>query len=298
MRPTAALFVFLIACLAAGTLLAYPVALSGLSDAPPHRIATRLTQFIILLGIWPVLRAFGVANRSALGLAPPWGTTSRTVARGWVLGVGILAALSLSLYGLGVRVPDPRSPTDLHRVLVTGVEALGAGLLIGLLEEVFFRGAVFSAARRQGSAAGAMLWSSLLYALLHFLKPQAVDAAQPMDWSLSWTLFAGTFDGLAGVQQPDSLLALFLAGMLLGAIREHTGHIAYCIGIHAGWVFVIRLTRLFTDGNDASPYAFLAGDYDGVIGYLAALWLGLLLAAGWVALRWRDRRPESRTDPR
>lgn len=297
MKPFAIFFLFLLACLVAGALLAYPVVLTDLVHAPPHRIATRLTQVFILVGFWPFLRWLQLDTRTAIGLGTHWSAFRQTLGLGWLGGVCILLVLSLTLFVLGVRIPDPGAFRLNTRLLETALQGLAAGLLIATIEEIFFRGALFTAIRRQGSAAEALVWSSLLYALLHFLKPHALDASQPLDWSLSWALFAGTFTDFSGWDQLGSLLALFLAGMLLAAIREHTGHVGYCVGIHAGWVFVIKLTRHLTDGNDASPYAFLAGDYDGVTGYLAALWLSLLLAIGWIALRRRNRRAAQAADP-
>ncbi len=75
--------------------------------------------------------------------------------------------------------------------------------------------------------------------------------------------------------------ALTLAGVFLALVRERTGHIGWCIGLHAGWVFVIQVTRYLTVGNDASPYAFLTGGYDGVIGWLAVGWIGALAVGYW-----------------
>lgn len=298
MKPTALIFLFLLTCLVAGTLLTYPIVLGALVDAPPHRVATRLSQFCILVGIWPLVRAMGVANRSALGLGTDGMALGRALALGWMGGVVILAVLSLSLWGLGVRLPAPGALDSLARLLGAAVHALVAGLLIAVGEEFFFRGAVFSAVRRRGSAVEAMIWSSLLFALLHFLKPHALGPAYPLEWSMSWALFSGTFSGFSVREQIDSLLALFLAGLLLAAIRERSGHIGYCIGLHAGWVFVIKLTRLLTDNDEGSPYAFLAGNYDGVIGYLAAAWLGLLLLLWWGINRARARQAANPTEPR
>ena len=298
MKPTAIFFLFLLVCLAAGALLTYPVVQTTLVDAPPHRIATRLTQLFILAGFWPFVRVLGLNNRLAFGVGAGRAELGRSLVLGWLMGVGILAALSFSLYGLGVRVPAPPVSGLPCKLIEVGLQALAAGMLIAMVEEVFFRGTLFSAVRRQGSAAHAMLWSSFLYALLHFLKPHALGPVYAVDWTLSWTLFAGTFTDFPGREELDSMLALFLAGLLLAAVRERTGHIGYCIGIHAGWVFVIKLTRFLTDGNPTSPYAFLVGDYDGLTGYLAALWLGLLLFLWWGINRARARQAEIPTEPR
>jgi hypothetical protein len=91
----------------------------------------------------------------------------------------------------------------------------------------------------------------------------------------------------------DSFVALILVGVFLGMVRERTGHIGWCIGLHAGWVFVIQVARYLTDGNDASPYAFLTGDYDGVIGWLAAGWLATLSAGYAGLIRRADPRSAS-----
>lgn len=285
MKATALFFLFLAACLVGGTLLTYPLMLSALVDAPPHRVATRLTQLLILLGIWPLLRSMGLANRPDLGLGSDWGALGRTLILGWLAGMGMLLVLSLGLYGLGIRLGTPQALGSVRMLVQAALQALGAGLLIALVEELFFRGALFSAIRRGGSAFSTLFWSSLLFALIHFLKPPVLPRDEPLGWSLSWDLFAGTFNRTALLGNLDSLLALFFAGLLLAALRERSGHIGYCIGVHAGWIFVIKLTRLLTDGNPASPYAFLVGSYDGVTGTLAAAWLGLLLLGGWWILR-------------
>jgi hypothetical protein len=81
-----------------------------------------------------------------------------------------------------------------------------------------------------------------------------------------------------------------MAGLLLALVRERAGHIGWCIGLHAGWVLVIQASRRLTDVNDDSPLSFLVGDYDGIIGWLAALWIGLLMALYWPGLAlWRSQ---------
>lgn len=82
-------------------------------------------------------------------------------------------------------------------------------------------------------------------------------------------------------QNLDSLTAVFAAGVLLALVRERTGHIGWCIGLHAGWIFVIQVTRRVTDVNSASDLAFWVGGYDDFIGWLAVAWIGALTVAYW-----------------
>ena len=95
-------------------------------------------------------------------------------------------------------------------------------------------------------------------------------------------MLAGMFhqyDDFAGFA--DSFIALFAAGLLLSLIRERSGNIALCIGIHAGWVLTIKLTREVTNAATDAPAAFLIGSYDNIIGWAAAVVLGLVTLWYW-----------------
>ncbi len=85
----------------------------------------------------------------------------------------------------------------------------------------------------------------------------------------------------------DSFIALFAVGLFLALVREHTGSIALGMGMHTGWVFVIKLTKKATETDWQSPYSTLIGHYDGVIGWLATGWIGVItLGVYW----WSRRR--------
>lgn len=290
MRETAVFFTYLLLCLALAAALAVPLVATGWIDAPPQRIMGRLAQVFILLGLWPFLRWCRLAERGALGLALTWPALRRRVFQGWLIGVGILGLLVLALVALEVRFPLPWSAALVIRLLEKAVAALIGGLLIGVLEELFFRGALFSAIRRHGGLAPAVIGSAALYALVHFLKPGALPPGVAFDAAGAWQMFIGVFSGLFEWRHLDSLVALFVAGVFLALVRERTGHIGWCIGLHAGWVFVIQVSRRATGSDEAATLGFLTGGYDGVIGWLAALWLGLLaLGFWWLALARRQR---------
>ena len=92
----------------------------------------------------------------------------------------------------------------------------------------------------------------------------------------------GQISGLDATVSLDSFLALAAVGVFLSLIRLKTGSLAQCIGVHAGWVLVIKVFRKMTDLDPMSPWAFLVGNYDGTIGYLA---LGYVLMLG-LAYYW------------
>jgi hypothetical protein len=290
MKETGIFFFYLFACLILGALVTYPLVQTGWIEQDPHRVMGRLAQVFILIGLWPFLKAMGLNHRQALGYDEPRPLFLRALWRGWLLGVVMLLVLVLSLLVLDVRVPDVEGEGWLPGLLKKSIQVLIGGVLTGFLEETFFRGALFSAIRRNGGAAAAILWSSLLFALLHFMKPHTLPDGVAFDWAGTWQMFVHVFAGVFQWKHVDSMAALFLVGFFLALVRERSGHIGWCVGLHAGWIFVIQVTRHLTDGNDASPNAWLAGGYDGTIGWLAVAWVGLLTLGLWLFTRGNGER--------
>jgi len=286
MRTTALFFGFLLLCLAVAALLTVPIMDTGWLHFPPERVMGRLTQVLILLGIWPLLRRLQLANRRDLGYGVPRPAFLRALGLGWIYGILILLGLALALLGLEVRVPDP-DPGSWSWIAGKALQAVVAGLLIAVLEETFFRGALFAAIRRREGLAPAILWSAGLYAVLHLMKPSALPAGVPFDWAGAWAMFAGVFLDVFQWRHLDTFLALLMVGVFLALVRDFTGHIGWCVGLHAGWVFVIQVTRRLTDGNPSSGLSFLTGDYDGIIGWLSLMWIGALALGYW---RWGGRQ--------
>ena len=64
-------------------------------------------------------------------------------------------------------------------------------------------------------------------------------------------------------------------------MRAWRGNIALAIGVHAGWVLVIKVGKTLTHKDETAPLAFLSGSYDGVIGWLVTAYLALLILAVW-----------------
>ena len=292
MRPTAIFFFYLLGCLTLGALLTQPLLETGWIDVPPHRVMSRLAQGFMLLGFWPLLKWFRCNHRQALGYGVSMHMLLRSIAWGWVLGALMLAVLVLVLIALEIRVLDERA-FQLGPLLHKSLQTLLGGLLVAVLEETFFRGALQSAIHEKSSLLAALLWSAWLYALVHFMKPHPLPEGRAVDWAGIWHLFSRVFFDAFQWAHLDSFIALWLAGLLLGLIRARAGHLGWSIGLHAGWVFVLQLARFLTDGNPASPLAFWVGSYDGIIGWLGSLWIGSVL----LLYAWRTRRTRAATKP-
>lgn len=285
MRATALFFAYLLGCLLLAAPLGLALLQSQMIDEAPARVLGRAAQMLMLLGLWPFLHSLGLADRVSLGFTFTAAQLRRQIAVGWILGALMMAGILALLVVSGARVLDIGQSGWLIAVLKTALRALLAGLLIALLEESFFRGALFTAIRRQGSLMQAAGWSAALYALVHFMKPHAPPVDHAGDAAAMLWMLGSVFSGLLDLRHLDSMFALWLAGVLLALLRARSGGIALGIGLHAGWVFVIQTGRRLSDGVDQSGWAWLAGDYDGVIGWLAAALLALLILLERVSCR-------------
>jgi hypothetical protein len=86
-------------------------------------------------------------------------------------------------------------------------------------------------------------------------------------------LLAGTLHLFA---QPlaiaDAFLCLLAVGIVLGTIRAATGNIAACIGLHAGWVWVMLVVHELSQPLRSAPASFLLSRFDGFLGWLLLPW--------------------------
>lgn len=277
---------FLLSALTCGIFGTYLVELTG---AAPHKIIGRLGLLLALIGCWPWVRAQGLANRRDLGFAPPIGAFARTIGFGFAVGILMLTILAGALLWLDVRLINPELPVDPYRLPRGFAAGAVSGLLVGLIEESLFRGALFSAVRRQTGFLTSAIAPSLLFAALHFFKPQPLPTQASIDLTGCFLSLTQAVPNLFQAQHADSFLALALCGFLLALIREKTGHIGWCIGVHAGWIVVIRLLTSYTQANPNASFGWLIGSYDGVIGWLAVTWLALVTPIYWVLGRIRTR---------
>ncbi|MEE8264521.1 MAG: hypothetical protein V3R40_04610 [Gammaproteobacteria bacterium] len=112
-----------------------------------------------------------------------------------------------------------------------------------------------------------------LYAAVHFIRPRIEIPFDDVGWFSGFTVLSDFFSSYWNLGFLDSFLALLAAGIFLALVRLKTGHIGYCIGIHAGWVLSLKMTKRLTGLDYQSDWGFLVGNYDGIIGYLALTWL-------------------------
>ncbi|MBS35782.1 MAG: hypothetical protein CMO26_07645 [Thiotrichales bacterium] len=298
-RSLTALVVYIAAVLVAGALLAYPVMLALIAagqQAPEfHSVMGRCMKVLALLGLFPLMRFLGLRGSEPWGFAGPKARFFKELAWGYGFGALILLVLVLTLLALGVRVPNSRVVVSVELLVHSVVVGIVAGLIVATLEEVWFRGALHTVFSRASGAVTAVVGTALLYAWVHFLKADAAMTPDTVRWSSGLEMLGPVFASLTDVENWDSILALFVAGLFLGVLRASSVSIACCIGVHAGWVLVIKVSKDLTRLDHRSELAWMTGNYDGVIGYLAAIWLASILIAYtyWYRRRERQRRTDA-----
>ena len=243
--------------------LVWPVA-----ELPFRRVFNRAVLLVALAGLWPLLRYVGICSWDAVG----WARSAdwwRQLGWGLMLGIGSLSVVALLLLWADGRQVDwgRKWPQLSSRV---GQYALTAAV-VAVMEETFFRGGLQRALRQDWPAPAAVALTSVVYAAVHFLKPERVAIAPAeVTWSSGFTCLAGVFAGSLG--QPDVGVVfgtLVLVGWVLGWAFEWTAALYLPIGLHAGWVLPNELCKWLKIGNPAREP-----------------WTWPLLLAVWGAVAW------------
>lgn len=280
MRPLKAIAIYAVAVVVLGALLAPWLfwlvqwlaanveSLQGLARHPFKRLFNRSLMIVALLGLWPLLRNLGYRSWAEVGYPrhPAW---PRELALGYLLGLASLALAVTVTVMLGRRQLDWSE--------LTGAGLVGqlflTGIVVALIEETFFRGAIQGALQRGFKAPVALIASSAVYSALHFLQPQKFKLA-PEDvtvWSGFDCLGVIVSRSLAAEGILIAFVSLFLAGLILGWTFYKTGRLAIAIGLHAGWVLANELVRALDGGKvieDWITWLALLGLWAGIAWWL------------------------------
>jgi uncharacterized protein len=287
-RPARALAVYLLAVFLLGALLAPWLFHAVQSLAPAHprverfadmpfsRYVNRSLLAVALLGLPLFVRASGIRQWRDVGV-PPGLVRWRALGTAFAVGFLSLALVCLIAVLAGGRELRPRSGGELLGHLAG---ALATALVVATVEELLFRGAIFGGLRRSTGWVPALVVSSLVYALVHFLgRPENPTV---VDWSAGLRVLPTMLAGGADLRTLlPAVLNLTLAGAILALAFHRSGDLSASIGLHAGWIFWLRYYGFLTRGVEgADPWFW--GTRAVVDGWLASLALvavlGLVLA--------------------
>ncbi len=263
-------------CEAAGTHLFWADLADSVFDSPFRRVNDRVVLVLVLILLAPAYKLSGLHGRADFGVPP-----RRDGGR--LFGAGLLvAALSMLLvYGAGL-LAGVYAPAPLESGIGASVlKVILGALLIGVIEEILFRGFILNALRKSLGALPAVLLGSALFAAVHFIKP--AEPAVTNRWFSGLLLLSSPFAQAGPTFWPE-VCTLFCMGTVLATLSLWTGSVYLAIGLHAGWVWIMMLFRLFTDNQGHLTWLYGPGEWisKGWIGPLTAL---VVLAAVLVSRR-------------
>jgi len=185
-----------------------------------------------LVLLWPLLRALRVASWRDLAL-------EKNPRAGADLGMGFaIAAIPLLCCGavvIAIHIYSLR-----HAFLWDKMPAvLIAASIVPILEELLFRGFILGVLLRSFSRLGALLLTSGLFSIVHFLKaPEATTPNDAVRWFSGFDSIAHSFGQFGDpMLLAAGFLTLFAIGCILADARLQTASLWLPIGLHAGWIF-------------------------------------------------------------
>lgn len=267
---------YLVLCASAAAFLAYPVHFLLPASWEYQTLVFKGGQALMILGLIPLGRRLGM-GWADIGLACPRRETLSQLRRGFGYGALMLGLHVLALLLLDVRRLDPEK-LQLARIASLSAKGVLIGLGVALIEEPIFRGFLLGVLRRNTSRVVAVLTASGYFAALHYLKTDLHPQYAEVRWDTGIIIVIDAFSNLNHIYL-DSFLALFAAGAFLCCVRllDPAKNFGYCLGIHAGWVFVIKATNPLGFCNLQSPWVYSVSYFDGNIGYFSAAWTTVLI---------------------
>jgi CAAX protease family protein len=282
MRALAAFLAAIFGSLLLAALLAWPAWLATQAIVPEwqfHRVVGRLWQLLLLAGLLLALRRLGIRGRDDWGYGLPRPVFLRQAGACFAIGVATMLPMTLAMAGLGIlRLRPEFGVGALAEAVAAG---LAAGLGVAVVEETFFRGVMYRAVERESGFALAACATTLVYAAIHFFARSKIPADEvAMDSGLR--LLGGSLENFANpLPVLDSFLTLVIVGLMLAFVRRRTGAVAAPIGLHMGWVAVMKATIVTTRVNEDAAASFLVNPFDGYTGWLVAAWAALLFGIAW-----------------
>ncbi|NNE94358.1 MAG: CPBP family intramembrane metalloprotease [Verrucomicrobiales bacterium] len=270
-KPTATkIAVFVIASIVIGALLAPPLFWGGqivvengwiadgwlqsihesMERAKFSRYFNRALTFAAVLLMWPTIRWIRSDQ-------PERGNTNFLLTeknrRWWIhLLVGFFAAtiplFILCFIYLKTGLYKPHDPGK--TVFRIASSAIGTAFAVAFLEEFIFRGILFSLLLRTAKAWVSLLFLTAFFAFVHFLKPPENLEMPEVIWTTGFWLIGQIFGQFANpIFIAAEFALLFAVGWVLGYSRLKTASLWLPIGLHAGWVFGIKMFSPLTRRN-------------------------------------------------
>lgn len=273
-------YLFVSAC--TGALIAYSIYI--FSQAPASEgLVVRCSQLVLVFGLLPLVWGIDLKARELGLIRSKISGQVKAAFVGFFVGTLIIAPLLLLYFLLEIRSFHLPAGQGWVQVLEKLPPLVVIALLVAFFEELVFRGVLLAWLIRCVGHLGAVGISAFYFAGLHFFHGEraAMTLLTPVD---GLRVVVNAFILWPGRVQWDTFASLMAVGVLLAMVRLRFVGLNICIGIHAAWIVLAKLTRMVSDLAPDSRLLYLVGRFDGVNGILSAVWLSactMMMFAFW-----------------
>jgi uncharacterized protein len=267
-----------------GASIAYPAyeLTSSFANWAFHRVASRIAMLVLVAELVWLCRHLNLRTKRDFGYGLPWRRFLGQSLLWGAVGVATASVGAAFLLFTHLRIMNAEfipSAANFARILLVGV---GSGISVALIEETVFRGVMHSSIERESGPWMAALLTAPLFAVLHFFAKVRIPAAD-IGWGSGFDLLVRSFAPLGHPALVfDSFVSWLVVGLILSLTRVLTGNIAVAIGLHAGWVVVLRMLQQSTASGSSPAYAAWVGRFDGLLGYWLLPWGVAIAAVLWL----------------
>ncbi len=242
------------------------------------RVMRRIMMAVAVLLIFLMRKHLMFGSFVTVGIKPVRGWWQH-LQRGFFLSTGMFILYVIFLWICGAQTfhPDAKSLTDMIFQLLKLLLIAG---LVGCIEEILFRGFIFQSLLEDLRTVSAICISSLFYSFLHFFKTKLLvsPGLHPfIGFIVIYQSFRDIVINFASIL--PHIAGLFLVGVVLSYACLRTGSLYLAIGIHAGWIFLIKANKLFFN-HRGMDLTWLFGDskmITGVLGWCFLLFTLILI---------------------
>lgn len=242
------------------------------------RVMRRIMMAIAIILIFLLRKQLMIGSFITIGIKPVQGWWEQ-LQMGFFLSTGMFILYIIFLWICGTQTfqPDAKSLTVMSFQLLKILLIAG---LVGCIEEILFRGFIFQSLLMDLRNVSAICISNLFYSLLHFFKAKLLvsHGFQPfIGFIVIYQSFKDIVINFTTIL--PSIIGLFLVGVVLSYAYFRTKSLYLAIGIHAGWIFLIKANKLFFD-HIGKNLEWLYGDskmINGVLGWSFLLFTLILI---------------------
>ncbi len=263
-------------------LLSYIILMVAGDIISMRKIVSKGAQIFLLLSIFP-LRHYLKLTWADIGFSPR-PQFLKQLGYGMILGLLTLMPVMITLYIFDINVIDQTKEWTTSKIIIRALLALLLATLISFGEEPIFSGILLAGLKKKMMIGLAAFVSATYYAAFHFVKTKTDIPYEELSISSGFQLMAEAFANVINPEITSAFVALLAVGLFLVTIRtQFSNSIGICIGCHAAWVWQIKLGKDFFNTNLNSDYSYLVSSYyDGVVGWLVAIWLLLAIVSFFI----------------